>query len=96
MAATTSISLKLTIAYNDYSTRTYTIPFNGELDAQTGERTRTRIKAVNDSVPDVMKYTFVSENYDFSDSQAPYGVFAQIQGAEIVTEENEIVYGYGA
>lgn len=93
MATTTSTFLKLTIAYNDYNTRTYTIP---DYNISNKESTRGRIKSVNANVPEVLKYTFVSEDYDISDPEDPYGVFAQIQEAEIVTEENEVVYGYGA
>lgn len=93
MAKVTNTFLKVTLAYNDYSTRTYTIP---DYDLNDLEATRARIKSVNANIPDVMKYTFVSEGYDTSDPEEPYGVIAQIQEAEVVIEENEVVYGYGA
>lgn len=93
MAQTTNSFLKVTIVYNDYTTRTYTIP---DYDTDNLEQTRARIKAINANVPDIMKYTFVSENYDISDPEEPYGVFAQIQEAEVIVEESEVVYGYGA
>lgn len=80
---TTTTALKLTLAYSDYSNRTYTIK---DYDQANLETTQTRIIAFNQNVPSTVQYTFISDN------NAPC---ARISDAEMVTEESSIVYGAG-
>lgn len=80
---TTTTVLKVTLAYTDYSNRTYSIK---DYDPTNVDTTQARITAFNQNVPNTVQYTFISDN------NAPC---ARISGAEMVTEESTIVYGAG-
>lgn len=80
---TTTTVLKITLAYGDYSTRTYSIK---NYDSTNAATTQARIIAFNSNVPNTVQYTFISDN------NSPC---ASIYEASIITEESEIVYGAG-
>lgn len=79
----TSFSVELTIAYQDYTERTYKLPTR---TAQNAGTVKTKIQAFNTaaaiSSSDVAK-TFLSDN-----GAHPIG----ITEAEIVTVEEEVIY----
>lgn len=95
MTTSTDTILKITVAYTDYETRTYS--FTGYLATQQNyEATRTKIKAINATPPSAMTYTFVSDNYTAENGTPTNGYFAGITNVEVITEESTIIYGAGA
>lgn len=80
---TTTTVLKLTLAYQDYTTRTYSIK---GYDVENIALTQERILAFNANVPSSVQYTFISDN------NSPC---ANINDAQVITEESTIVYGAG-
>lgn len=80
MAATETINVVITLAYEDSTSRNYT--FNG-VEAENLAFVKTRVKQLNKNLPEAFKKTFVSnEGHEC----------AMISKAQIVTTEEEEIY----
>ena len=83
MAATTTKSVKLTLAFEDATTRTITFSDDNFNFADLADRVKTKVRTLNAGLPATFVDTFISKN--------GFAV-VKISKAQFLTKSSEVIY----